>query len=208
MSNLHFEFRPVAAEDSCALALLCFSCDKISSGAHTVRKGVLFDIRGLDHMAGVSVWACVCKKSLCFVCMRVRHLLWPLNIASHVWSYSRLPSELLSCAPFANLSHLIRAERRNLRGKPPVPRERLGSGEGRGEKRECRNKGGGGGEENHNGVAFQGREWHRWFVERDKWSERKMGGQCVCCSIIWGKSPVSLRQVLRSALLVFLASIF
>lgn len=47
--------------------------------------------------------------------------------------------------------------KKNLRGEPPVPQERLGWGE---KESKRRNKGGEG-EENHNGIAFQGHEWHQ-----------------------------------------------
>ena len=55
---------------------------------------------------------CVCVFEEECVCVCVPALLWPLNIASHVWSYSSLPSDHLSCAPLANQSHLIWAERK------------------------------------------------------------------------------------------------
>lgn len=48
-----------------------------------------------------------------------------------------------------------------------------GNARGLVEKGSVENKGGGG-EENHNGVAFQGHEWHRWFAWRDKGVERTM----------------------------------
>lgn len=110
------------------------------------------------------------KKRTC-----VHQLLWPLNITSHVWSYSCLPSEPLSCAPFANLSHLIRAEEKLNRtlgdprmvwvGKEEKKKEKQRSwGE---EEEKSRRK-----SEQH----FRGHEWNQWFAQGNKWGERTMCG--------------------------------
>lgn len=131
---------------------------------------------------------CVCVLSAC-VCviscdLLISHHMSDLILVCHLNPCHVLPLPM---------SHLIRAERENLRGKASSG---LGNAWGlvkKGGRRRWwwgrRNKAGGAGGENHNGVAFRAHEWRRRFAERDKWSERKMRGQCVRCSVIWRESP-------------------